>query len=718
MSAVNELVITPEFVTNIIAVDLADETTFTTADKAKLNGIEAGAQVNTVTRVAGKTGVVELDAGDIAYDASETYASGKIGAALKSAEEKLNTINAGDIGYDGSTAYDTGTVGEELTHLNRQISDVSISANAFTASKAETGKAINSSGEIVSLSAGFVTDYIPVFPGCKLVTNMTLSSSYYYHAIYDASKVRIELRKSNNDNLTMTMPANAAFIRLTGNNNLISSSYVYIESAVILNDIATKSQYLEAVSNSLLSANLLTNNTESGKANEVRPAGEPVFVTDINACCCNRIDVVPNAMYYIKLGFQTSLYGHTFYDADYKTITSYAASGDNKILIAPPNAKKLIVTSVLSTLNEQMVCEVQNMPIEQMTYLTSQVHNNTLYARTTLKEPKFPADGFNHEAFPSMCFWNNNLVAVTRLGTQHTTPTDPSSWGGIHFRLCDETGTWSEGAMFTKSDFTNLDGEIRDAQIQPTRDGEHLILATLTTYKIDNVDKHDNLLVVLDKNLTVENYLVTKATDAIYWGNPLITPDGHLIVAGYLNNTVTLWRSDEVFDGDVSTLTMTKAVTLISESTATEACIGYTDDKLYCLVRLETTSAKMIWTSNLEGTDGWGTPKEIGIVLHAPKLLPYASGKYIPFAGALYKSNALRKPVIGFIDTDTNEVASYGVVDDSVVGFSSYCGFVPFGKTDFGIIYYQEMVSGVPGTALYYKRYNARYNQGAVAYFL
>lgn len=124
MSAVNELVITPEFVTNIIAVDLADETTFTTADKAKLNGIEAGAQVNTVTRVAGKTGVVELDAGDIAYDASETYASGKIGAALKSAEEKLNTINAGDIGYDGSTAYDTGTVGEELTHLNRQISDV------------------------------------------------------------------------------------------------------------------------------------------------------------------------------------------------------------------------------------------------------------------------------------------------------------------------------------------------------------------------------------------------------------------------------------------------------------------------------------------------------------------------------------------------------------------------------------------------------------------
>lgn len=163
MSAVNELVITPEFVTNIIAVDLADETTFTTADKAKLNGIEAGAQVNTVTRVAGKTGVVELDAGDIAYDASETYASGKIGAALKSAEEKLNTINAGDIGYDGSTAYDTGTVGEELTHLNRQISeDITPAIEEIETALDSKAPAIYEtvSGEIASFADG--ADGMPV----------------------------------------------------------------------------------------------------------------------------------------------------------------------------------------------------------------------------------------------------------------------------------------------------------------------------------------------------------------------------------------------------------------------------------------------------------------------------------------------------------------------------------------------------------------------------
>jgi len=163
MSAVNELVITPEFVTNIIAVDLADETTFTTADKAKLNGIEAGAQVNTVTKVAGKTGVVELDAGDIAYDASETYASGKIGAALKSAEEKLNTINAGDIGYDASTAYGSGTVGKELTELNRQISE-SITPAIEQLTEDLDGKApviINTaSGEIASFADG--ADGMPV----------------------------------------------------------------------------------------------------------------------------------------------------------------------------------------------------------------------------------------------------------------------------------------------------------------------------------------------------------------------------------------------------------------------------------------------------------------------------------------------------------------------------------------------------------------------------
>lgn len=185
MSAVNELVITPEFVTNIIAVDLADETTFTTADKAKLNGIEAGAQVNTVTRVAGKTGVVELDAGDIAYDASETYASGKIGAALKSAEEKLNTINAGDIGYDGSTAYDTGTVGEELTHLNRQLSDVESAVTQIPLIR--NGSAANPANQ----NAISFNSIMPVGENkvVLLKTNVTLPIGYRYRWCYTAYSI-------------------------------------------------------------------------------------------------------------------------------------------------------------------------------------------------------------------------------------------------------------------------------------------------------------------------------------------------------------------------------------------------------------------------------------------------------------------------------------------------------------------------------------------------
>src|SRR5690554_5208911 len=38
---------------------------YTTAEKSKLSGIEAGAQVNTVTSVAGKTGAVTLAKGDV-----------------------------------------------------------------------------------------------------------------------------------------------------------------------------------------------------------------------------------------------------------------------------------------------------------------------------------------------------------------------------------------------------------------------------------------------------------------------------------------------------------------------------------------------------------------------------------------------------------------------------------------------------------------------------
>ena len=62
---VNELNVDVEFLNNILYIETATDAIFTPAEKAKLAGIEDGAQVNTVTSVNGKTGAVVLTESDI-----------------------------------------------------------------------------------------------------------------------------------------------------------------------------------------------------------------------------------------------------------------------------------------------------------------------------------------------------------------------------------------------------------------------------------------------------------------------------------------------------------------------------------------------------------------------------------------------------------------------------------------------------------------------------
>ena len=68
---------------------------YTTAEKTKLSGIEAGAQVNTVTSVATKTGAVTLDAGDIAYDTVEVYNTGTVGRVISGLEVATGNLEDG-----------------------------------------------------------------------------------------------------------------------------------------------------------------------------------------------------------------------------------------------------------------------------------------------------------------------------------------------------------------------------------------------------------------------------------------------------------------------------------------------------------------------------------------------------------------------------------------------------------------------------------------------
>lgn len=67
---------------------------FTDALKTKLDGIEAGAEVNDVTSVAGKTGAVTLAGGDVSYSDETTYAAGTVGAAVSGLKSDLGTLSS------------------------------------------------------------------------------------------------------------------------------------------------------------------------------------------------------------------------------------------------------------------------------------------------------------------------------------------------------------------------------------------------------------------------------------------------------------------------------------------------------------------------------------------------------------------------------------------------------------------------------------------------
>lgn len=77
------------------------------ADKTKLNGIETGAQVNTVTSVAGKTGAVTLVKGDVGLGSVDNTADSAKNVASAAKLTTTRTISltgavTGSVSFDGS----------------------------------------------------------------------------------------------------------------------------------------------------------------------------------------------------------------------------------------------------------------------------------------------------------------------------------------------------------------------------------------------------------------------------------------------------------------------------------------------------------------------------------------------------------------------------------------------------------------------------------------
>lgn len=340
------------------------------------------------------------------------------------------------------------------------------------------------------------------------------------------------------------------------------------------------------------------------------------------------------------------------------------------------------------------------------------------YKKYVMKDTTDTTLGYNHQAFPSICYFNNKEIICSRVSVSHNTPSNSAQWGGLTFDTRDLSGNWSRNVKtLNKDDFIGLDGELRDPQIQPTRDGQYLILATWTTYyDSDNNTIHDNVLALLDANLDVVAYKVDKAAPYLYWGNPLITPSGKLIITAYFPGTTKLYISDTVLNAlNLPTMTFTSMTLSSGSGQPSEACIGYFNNYLVCFIRQDNAHETLFTkTSNPEGTSGWEVVRLIGENIHAPKVLPYASGNVLPFYGAIMNAGMTqRSPYFGYFDVNSATIKASKIVDSLVLS-GGYGGFIPVADQEYDLIYYKEGTN----TAMYFERINARALIPASCYYV
>lgn len=110
------------------------------ADKSKLDGVETGAQVNTVTSVASKTGAVTLNSSDVGLGNVEN----KTSATIRSELTSTNVTTA--LGY---TPYNATNPNGYIT------SSASITGNAATTTKLQTARSISMTGDVAWSIAAF-----------------------------------------------------------------------------------------------------------------------------------------------------------------------------------------------------------------------------------------------------------------------------------------------------------------------------------------------------------------------------------------------------------------------------------------------------------------------------------------------------------------------------------------------------------------------------------
>lgn len=305
------------------------------------------------------------------------------------------------------------------------------------------------------------------------------------------------------------------------------------------------------------------------------------------------------------------------------------------------------------------------------------------------------AGGYAYSGFSSGAQIKGKEVYVVRNSPDHGTTTGLKSTLVAYIR-------GNDGGFTTK--ILALDyaqGDFRDPNITTEKSGERIMLKTtsydLTTYKV--------WLYILDENLNVVGTPTLITTGFFGWGNSLITPTGKIITCAYGmslpgGSGVYLFKSSGNINA-VGTFSNAAEVLPPLSDKINEATIAYWGNKLVCISRSNTGNGYIATTTDLEGVTGW-TYARTPFTINAPAIEPYIP-KNEPFIACIStfetNINARRPAFVASVDLTNWTTPSYLV--PSVKAGSGYASFVR-NRYGYGVQWYEESMSGVVGTTLYF----------------
>ena len=652
--------------------------------------------------------ITEITGGHRVTITDKTHPSGQIFDVMDGVIQSVNgksaasiTLDSGDIEFDDSETYAAGSIGAEVSNQKNAISELT--------GMIYSGNAAN--GDVL-----FTSDDVSV--GNILYCSMTANSS---------AATFVELLDSENQRVGL-------FGKIASLNGVLKNTGVIVvptgfASAVLRGGNATihylqkqfPNEMVTDIQNQYIGGNVnLLDGVQWENKKGIRLQDGVVENATSGVYISGYLAVIPKSKITVDFNIGSIKYCTGFYDAKLGYVNGIPSNAENKEFYVPDGAYFVMFTMTSAAIAGNPHAYIT---LPQTAQTDVSVQSVNFYERHIIH--KFGtlfngSNGYLHVGFPRMCYFAGKTVMVYRTGYQHMPTTNNTLPAVQQMDVRESDGTWKHIKSFSASDFTGATGDARDWYIQPSRDGQYLLMVGGFSHYVSGTVYYDCFVAVLNTSLEIVDYQLFLNNDYYFFGNPLVTPDGHIIFTYFKRGATEsgIYRSEEVFNGTVSALTFTRTALNTESSSHSECCLGYFNSKLVLMQRYEDSgAAKLMATSDLEGLTGWSSPMSVQISIHSPFLLPYYKGKYLPVVGSRFFTGSPqnRQPYLYYIDIDTFTPVAYGDIDPSLLtAYNGYPTFVPLGGENYAVAYYQESPSGTDAsypsvnTAIYYKWINAR----------